>query len=84
MQYLKINQSFTELGPSWEAANCIATQELPSILWNPKVHYPPGQRLGLPGGLFPSALPPIPFMHSYSLPFVLHALPISSSFISSF
>jgi hypothetical protein len=22
-----------------EAANCAATQELPSILWNPKVHY---------------------------------------------
>jgi hypothetical protein len=29
----------TELSPSWEAANCTATQELPSILWNPKVHY---------------------------------------------
>jgi hypothetical protein len=28
-----------ELSPSWEAANCEATQELPSILWNPKVHY---------------------------------------------
>jgi hypothetical protein len=28
-----------ELSPSWEAANCAATQELPSILWNPKVHY---------------------------------------------
>jgi hypothetical protein len=28
-----------ELGPSWEAANCAATQELPSALWNPKVHY---------------------------------------------
>jgi hypothetical protein len=25
--------------PSWEAANYAATQELPSILWNPKVHY---------------------------------------------
>jgi hypothetical protein len=24
-----------ELSPSWEAANCAATQELPSILWNP-------------------------------------------------
>jgi hypothetical protein len=28
-----------ELCPSWEAANCAATQELPSILWNPKVQY---------------------------------------------
>jgi hypothetical protein len=27
-----------ELSPSWEAANCAATQIL-SILWNPKVHY---------------------------------------------
>jgi hypothetical protein len=29
----------TELGPSWEVEHCAATQELPSILWNPKVHY---------------------------------------------
>jgi hypothetical protein len=28
-----------QLSPSWEAINCAATQELPSILWNPKVHY---------------------------------------------
>jgi hypothetical protein len=27
------------LNPSWEAANCAATQELPTILWNPKVYY---------------------------------------------
>jgi hypothetical protein len=31
--------SLMELSPSWEAANCAATQELPSILWNAKVHY---------------------------------------------
>jgi hypothetical protein len=29
----------TELSPSWEAINCAAPQELPSILWNPKVQY---------------------------------------------
>jgi hypothetical protein len=29
----------TELIPAWEAENCAATQELPSILWNPKLHY---------------------------------------------
>jgi hypothetical protein len=29
----------TELSPSREAANCAATQELPSILWNPKFQY---------------------------------------------
>jgi hypothetical protein len=25
--------------PSWEAVNCAATQELPSVLWNPKPHH---------------------------------------------
>jgi hypothetical protein len=28
-----------QLNPSWEAANCAATQELRSSLWDPKVHY---------------------------------------------
>jgi hypothetical protein len=27
-----------ELSPSWETANCAATQELSNTLWNPKVH----------------------------------------------
>jgi hypothetical protein len=31
--------SLMELCTSWEAASCAATQELPSILWKPKVHY---------------------------------------------
>jgi hypothetical protein len=34
-----ITHSLMELSPSWEAVNCAATQELPSVLWNPKIHY---------------------------------------------
>jgi hypothetical protein len=30
---------YVELSPSWEAANCAAPQELPSILCNPKGQY---------------------------------------------
>jgi hypothetical protein len=31
--------NFMEPSPSWEAANCAATQELPSNSWYPKVYY---------------------------------------------
>jgi hypothetical protein len=34
-----LSHSLMGPSPSWEAANCAATQELPSILWNPEVHY---------------------------------------------
>jgi hypothetical protein len=34
-----IFNSLTELSPSWGSANCADTQELPRILWNPKVYY---------------------------------------------
>jgi hypothetical protein len=36
---LPIHTNFTQLSPSWEAASCTPIQELPSILWNPKIHY---------------------------------------------
>jgi hypothetical protein len=36
---LSLPHSLMELSLSWEAANCAATQGLPSILWSPKVHY---------------------------------------------
>jgi hypothetical protein len=33
------SHSLMEMSPSWDGANCAATQEIPSILWNPKAHY---------------------------------------------
>jgi hypothetical protein len=99
---------------SW-AANCAATQELPSILWDPKVHNrvynSPSLALSWASSIqsipphpisltfililsthvlvflkvsFLLAFPPITYMHSTSNPFVLHALPISSSLTWSF
>jgi hypothetical protein len=32
---INLTHSLMQLSPSWEDVNCAATQELPSILWNP-------------------------------------------------
>jgi hypothetical protein len=37
--YISLTLTLTELNASWKATNCAATQELPSILRNPKVYY---------------------------------------------
>jgi hypothetical protein len=96
--------NFTEPSPSWEAANCAATQELPSILWNPEVHYPfhkspftgpypePDQcspyhpilskihfNIIHPPTSWSSGFPTNILYAFLFFPFVLHALPISSS-----
>jgi hypothetical protein len=44
-----------------------------------KIHCPPTYFLVFPVVSFLPAFPPISYMHSSSRPFVLHALPISSS-----
>jgi hypothetical protein len=38
-KYHSLTHSLMELSLFWEAANCAATQEFLSVLWNPKVHY---------------------------------------------
>jgi hypothetical protein len=39
ISYTFVAYLLTELRPSWEAADCGAIQERPSIVWNQKVHY---------------------------------------------
>jgi hypothetical protein len=113
----RLTHSLMELSPSWEAANCAATQGIipafygtrrfitvftrahhRSLSWPRSIQSIPSHpislrsililsthlRLGLPSGLSSSASAPISYMHSSSVPFVLHALSISSSLTWSF
>jgi hypothetical protein len=52
-----------ELSSSWEAANCAAARELPSILRNPEVHH--RVHISLPPVPILSQIDPIPTIPSY-------------------
>jgi hypothetical protein len=57
------SHSLMELSPSWEAADCAATQELPSVLWNPKIRY--GVHKSPPLVPILSKVDPIPTIPAY-------------------
>lgn len=39
LEFLVCLTNYMELSPFWETACCAATQDFPSTLWNPTVHY---------------------------------------------
>jgi hypothetical protein len=63
VKFVISTHALMELSTSWEAANCAATEELPSVLWNPKVHC----RIHKSPPLVPilSQIDPMPTIRSY-------------------
>jgi hypothetical protein len=53
-----------ELSHSWEVASCATTQELPNVLWNPKVYY--GVKKDPSTGLYPESDQFSPYNHTVS------------------
>jgi hypothetical protein len=58
-----LTHSLMELSPSWEAANCAATRELPSILLNPEVYH--SVHISPPPVPILNQIDPIPTIPSY-------------------
>ena len=61
-----------EQRPSWDADRSLASQEIPRILWNPKVHY----------HIYKSSLP-VPMLSKFDAVLAAHSTPLRSILILS-